>query len=258
MYKRRLERILRPNGRSLIVAMDHPANCPTPPELERPGEAIARVVAGGADAVILNHGAASRFAAALAGRGLVYRLDLSPTTLSSGHATRWVFAVETALALGADAVIAFGCLGEGLEHTLDAMGSIAAACQRWGMPLVAEMVPGGFDGPPELKTVENMRMAVRVAGELGADLVKAPYVAGFSAVIAAAYVPVVVLGGAKTGDTASFLEGIAQAMQDGAAGVAIGRNIWGHPSPTGMTLALAAIIHDGRDVGEALRHLERR
>ncbi|MHB8928701.1 MAG: class I fructose-bisphosphate aldolase [Bacillota bacterium] len=255
MGKRRLERVFRSDGRSLIVAMDHPSNCPTPPELERPDEAIAKVVEGGADAVILNHGAALRFSSALRGRGLIYRLDLSPTTLAGGRSTTWVFDVETALELGADAVIASGCLGEGLEHTLDALGKIGGDCQRWGLPLIAEMLPGGFDGPPELKNVANLRMAVRVAGELGADVVKAPYVPGYEEVIAASYLPVVVLGGVKTKDARAFLDSIADALRAGAAGVAIGRNVWGHPSPTAMTRALNAIIHEGRGADEAARHL---
>jgi len=253
MLKRRLERIFRPDGRSLIVAMDHPSNCPTPPELERPDEAVAKVVDGGADAVILNHGAAMRFSSALRGRGLVYRLDLSPTTLAGGRRTTWVFGVETALELGADAVIATGCLGEGLEQTLDALGKIGADCHRWGMPLIAEMLPGGFDGPPELRTVPNLRMAVRVAGELGADVVKAPYVPGYEEVVAASYLPVVVLGGVRTSDPLAFLGSIADAIRAGAAGVAIGRNVWGHPSPTAMTRALNAIIHEGWTADEAAR-----
>ncbi|MHB0885564.1 MAG: class I fructose-bisphosphate aldolase [Bacillota bacterium] len=256
MQKRRLERIFRPDGRTLIVAMDHPSNCPTPPELDRPAEAISKVIEGGADAVILNHGAALRFSSALRGKGLIYRLDLSPSTLAAGHDTTWIFDVETALELGADAVIASGCLGQGLEHTLDALGKIGQDCQRWGMPLIAEMLPGGFDGPPELRKVANLRMAVRVAGELGADVVKAPYVPGYEEVIAASYLPVVVLGGVKTNEPRAFLASIGEAVKAGAVGVAIGRNVWGHRSPTAMTRALEAIIHEGRGADEAVRHLD--
>jgi len=56
-------------------------------------------------------------------------------------------------------------------------------------------------------------------------------------------VPVLVLGGPKTRGDRDFLESIRGALDAGAAGVVIGRNVWQATSPTGMTQALAALVH---------------
>ena len=48
------------------------------------------------------------------------------------------------------------------------------------------------------------------------------------------------------------LDGAGPAMQAGASGVAVGRNIWGHASPARMTAAIAAIVHGNASVDEAM------
>ena len=50
------------------------------------------------------------------------------------------------------------------------------AAHRWGLPVLAEMVPGGFDSAPEYRTQENIALSARVGAELGAGFVKIPYV----------------------------------------------------------------------------------
>jgi DhnA family fructose-bisphosphate aldolase class Ia len=62
-------------------------------------------------------------------------------------------------------------------------------------------------------------------------------------VTAGCYVPVVVLGGAKRGNEQAMLADIRAAMEAGAAGVAIGRNIFQAEDPTAMTAAVARILH---------------
>jgi DhnA family fructose-bisphosphate aldolase class Ia len=64
----------------------------------------------------------------------------------------------------------------------------------------------------------------------------------------------VVLGGDKVGDDRAVLVSVAEALEAGAAGVAIGRNIWQHADPAGMTRALAALVHGAATVDEALQH----
>jgi len=44
-------------------------------------------------------------------------------------------------------------------------------------------------------------------------------------------------------------------LQAGAVGVAIGRNIWQHPSPRAMVEAMVGVVHDGWSVKQALAHL---
>ena len=87
-------------------------------------------------------------------------------------------------------------------------------------------------------------------------MIKTPYVPGFEAVTCTSYVPVVILGGAKRGKERDMLADIKSAVDVGASGVAIGRNIWQSEDPIAMTAAVAAILHKHASVDEAMQILE--
>jgi fructose-bisphosphate aldolase/2-amino-3,7-dideoxy-D-threo-hept-6-ulosonate synthase len=96
--------------------------------------------------------------------------------------------------------------------------------------------------------------AVRLAAELGADVIKTGYSGdpeSYTAVTAATRRPVVIAGGARGSDRET-LEMVAGAMEAGAAGVSMGRSIFQHPDPGAITAAVAAVIHEGADPGAAL------
>ena len=120
---------------------------------------------------------------------------------------------------------------------------------------MGEMVPGGFDSPDHLRTAESIAIASRVGAELGADWVKIPYAAGFEEVTAGCFVPAVILGGAKKGSEREMLVNIRAALDVGAVGVAIGRNIFQAEDPTAMTAAVAALIHDDASIDDAMNIL---
>ncbi len=242
---RRLLRIFRPDGRTLIVALDHGLIDGPCPGLEDPGATIARIVAGGADAVLTSYGVARRFAQELAPVGLILRLDGGATRLGPGSGPGALFyQVESALRLGADAVAVSAFPGSDKEESsLTMLAHTVEAAHAWGLPVLAEMVPGGFDSPPEMRTTQAIALAARVGAELGADLVKIPYAPDFQAVTRTCYVPVVILGGAKRGSEAAMLETIQAAVAAGAAGVAIGRNIFQAQDPQAMTRSVAQILH---------------
>lgn len=252
--QRRLGHIFRPDGRALIVALDHGLIDGPKPGLERPGETIAKVVAGDADAVLTSYGVARRFAAELAPVGLILRVDGGGTSLGdlSGPGALF-YGVEDALRLGADAIAISAFPGSPNEAvTLERLAGSVSAAHAWNLPVMAEMVPGGFDSPPEKRTPEALALSARVAAELGADFVKMPYGAGFRRVTSTCYVPVVILGGARRGDEGSMLADIRAAVDAGAAGVAVGRNIFQADDPAAMTAAIAALIHDDASLEEAL------
>lgn len=245
MTTRRMKRIFRTDGRALIVAMDHGLIDGPCAGLEQPGETIAKIAAGGADAILTSYGVARRFAGELAGLGLILRVDGGATSLgnSSGPGATF-FGVEEALRLGADAVAVSAFPGSPVEvESLERLAHVIAAAHSWGMPVMAEMVPGGFDSPPDKRTPEAIALAVRVGAELGADFVKTPYTPGFERVVSTCYVPVVVLGGAKRGNEAAMLADIQAAIDAGGAGVAIGRNIFQAEDPAVMTAAVAQVVH---------------
>ena len=165
--------------------------------IERLGDTLQRVIAGGVDAVMASYGTASRFEDLLADVGLVLRIDGAGTVLGpmDGPGAQF-YTVEDALRLGADALCVTAFPGSRHEEaTLEVLARVIRQAHEWGLPVMAEMVPGGFDSGPEFRTLRSVSVAARVAAELGADWVKTSYAPGFEQVIETCYVPVVVLGG---------------------------------------------------------------
>jgi len=259
MTTRRLNRIFAEDGRAVIVALDHglidgPCEGFTPP-----GETIASVVAGGADAILTSFGIAEAFAGELARVGLIVRSDGAETNLataSSGSLGQF-FGPEDAMRLGADALVVTALPGSDKEAmTLENLAHTAAAAHRWGLPVLGEMVPGGFNGPPETRGAEAIALAARLGAELGADFIKAPYCDDYETVTSSTFVPVVILGGAK-GDESEMLANIRNAVDAGASGVAIGRNVFQCDDPTAMTKAIAAVVHEDATVDQDMAILGR-
>ena len=247
MVTRRLNRIFRPDGRTLIVACDHGMISGPDAGIEDMGRTLAQVIAGGADAVMASYGTATRFAGQLARVGLVLRIDGAASVLGpAGGPGAQFYTVEDALRLGADALCVTAFPGTPVEEaTLTVLAHVIREAHAWGIPVMAEMVPGGFDSPPAARTQHSVGVAARVAAELGADWVKIPYVAGFEQVVAGCYVPIVVLGGPQRAAEDATLTMLQAALQAGAVGATIGRNIWKAPDPTAMTQAVVKMIHGG-------------
>jgi fructose-bisphosphate aldolase/2-amino-3,7-dideoxy-D-threo-hept-6-ulosonate synthase len=102
---------------------------------------------------------------------------------------------------------------------------------------------------------ESLAHAVRLAEELGADLVKTGYSGdadSFERVVEATRLPVLIAGGEPDGDLET-LSAVAGAMAAGGAGVSIGRTIFQHDDPEAITRAVAAVVHEDRDPESALR-----
>jgi len=245
---------------SMILPMDHGVEEPVYGELERPRDLVASLARAGVNAFLMRRGLAAFAAETIAGRaGWVQRLT-GRTGLSPGLETeQLVFAgVEEALRNGADAVVPTFFIGPETEAIqVPQLGAIADECNKLGVPLLAEIFPVGgpdatpYDGP---YTVDDMRVAVRVASEEGADFIKTWYTGdpeSFRRVIDYSLVPVLIAGGPKARNDRDVLEMVRGAMDAGAAGIAMGRKIWQSRDPAAMVAALAAIIRQGASVDEA-------
>jgi len=222
--------------------------------LERPGETIKKVVAGNADAVMTTFGIASHFVSELAPVGLILRSDGAATKLGEDVSAPVWFGVEEAIRIGADALCLSAYPGDHKEmDTLNNIAEVARQARYWGLAVQAEMVPGGMGSGPEMRTVENIAHAARLGLELGADWVKVPYVEGFKKVVEVCFKPVVIMGGKKRSNDLDILTEMKAAMDAGAAGGTIGRNIFESDDPEAMTAALVAIVHDGVSVDQAVK-----
>lgn len=259
--KHRWNRIFRKSGRTIIFAMDHAASFGMMPGFENPGETIAKVQAGGADAILTTYGIVKNFAEQIGNMSIALRLDGGGTKLAQVPGpTSMVYNIEDALRVGAEAVCVMGMPGSKFEsEMLPYLAEIVSQGDAWGVPVMAEMLPGGFEDPAKMWTPENIGHACRIGAEYGVDFIKTTYSGdpeSWKKIMAQLYVPVVVLGGSKSKEPDDLLTGIYNSIQAGAVGVAVGRNISQHPHPDKITAAIAAIVHEDATVEKALEYLK--
>jgi 3-hydroxy-5-phosphonooxypentane-2,4-dione thiolase len=96
--------------------------------------------------------------------------------------------------------------------------------------------------PP--RDARYLRLATRICAELGAHVVKTYYCTeGFGTVTAACPVPVVMAGGKKLPEL-DALTMAYRAVEEGAAGVDMGRNIFQAGDPVAMIRAIGAVVHE--------------
>lgn len=260
---KRMNHIFREDGNATITAFDHGVNSGPMRGIEHLDQALRTVIDAGTDAVILNIGMARKYEALLGRTGLIVRADFPCTDYARGaHDSILCVAVEEAVKAGADAVLFNGgpdISGEDIElerTMIRIISTLRRECERYGMPLLAEMVPGGFNPPQEYISIDSLKLAARVAAEAGADFLKMLYRPGYEEVVQGCEgLPIVVLGGAKTNSQEQFFANIDDAMKCGARGVAIGRNIWGHEHPDRVIRLLKGLIHAGENLETALAHL---
>lgn len=245
--KRRMHRLLREDGRILIVAMDHTSFMEEPVDgLVRYGDTCRAVVPAGADAFLSPIGSIVNYGDAIGPAAAIASFDATPPFLE--------VAVERALAVGADAVKTMVYPFSG-DETVRQAARVAADAAKVGLPYIAEPVPGGFSRN-DMRTPEIIAAGARIAAETGADVIKTFYTGdpeSMRKVVDYAMVPVVILGGSKKDSVRELYQQVYDAViLAGCAGVAIGNNIWRDPDPAAITRGLAAIIHAGKSVDEAL------
>jgi DhnA family fructose-bisphosphate aldolase class Ia len=243
---RRLRHFLPADGRTVLVAMDHAAYMGTGPPY---GAGLEAIAAGRPDGILATWHLARSHAHLFASSGLVVRLDGGISELgerATGDVSDVLHRVDEALTLGADGVVVLAFPGAADEHlSLQRLAGLASECERHGLPVMAEVIPGGW-GQAVPWTVENVARAARIGAELGADIIKtvcpgAP--AEFAAVVEACPVPVVALGGprmASEDDVVALAQGVVAA---GAAGIAFGRNVWGSTDPAALLARLHEAVH---------------
>lgn len=243
----RLARLSRGgDGRYLFIPLDHSvADGPIVPAAGFAG-LVADIVEGGADAVVVHKGRARMIPPPLLTRtGLVVHLSASTNHAPDVDAKVLVGDVEECVRLGADAVSVHVNIGSDTEaDQLSDLGTVAAACERWGMPLVAMIYPRGprVDDPFRPELVANV---VSIAADLGVDIVKTVLAAPperMAEVVDSSPLPIIVAGGGGGSDE-SLTAFAVSAMANGCAGLAVGRRVFTSSSPKQAVQKLAAIVH---------------
>ncbi|ELZ46574.1 fructose-bisphosphate aldolase [Halorubrum coriense DSM 10284] len=249
----RLDRIST-NDRYLVVPMDHGITMGAVEGLVDIESTIDGVTRGGADAVLTQRGVAERVHGNKNGAGYIVHLNGSTTIGPDERDKRVTGTAEDAVRAGADAVSFH--INVGSEHEpeqIEELAELTADAERLGLPVLAMAYargPGVDSADPE-----SLGHAVRLAEELGADVVKTGYSGdgdSFARVTESTRLPVVIAGGSK-GTDRETVEMVRGAMDGDAAGVSMGRSIFQHDDPEGIARAVSAVVHDDATVEEALR-----
>jgi len=250
--ERRLRRIFGPDGKTVIVPMDHGVSIGPVKGIADLRMTVKELVSGGADAVLVHKGWGRLIETE--GIGLIIHASAGTSTGPQPLHKVTVCSPLEALRLGADAISMHINVGSETEgEQLEALGALSDQCDLHGLPLVAMMYPRG----PKVVSEHDpsaVAHAARIGAELGADVVKTNYtgsVDSFKEVVRACPVPVVIAGGPRTDSARGFLGMVRDAMLAGSKGVSIGRNVFQHPSPKLMTRALRMIVHEGSGIEEA-------
>jgi len=236
----RLSRILK-NGRSVVCPLDYGGFMGPVEGIRDPAAIVDAVVAGGADALLVNPGFARSEWTRYAGKaGLIVRVTGGSTKFNPNQTYHTLVCdVKEACALGADAVCIMVFAGSEQEQEMFyIMSQVTYDAHSLGIPVLAEVLPAD---PDHRFDSEWIAVCARVGYELGADMVKTYFSTdGFDSVVQACPIPIVIAGGPKTSDARDVAR---QAIACGAAGVAFGRNVFQSGDPEAEVRALRAIVH---------------
>jgi fructose-bisphosphate aldolase / 2-amino-3,7-dideoxy-D-threo-hept-6-ulosonate synthase len=250
----RLKRVIDPEGVSIICALDHGMTSPTFLEpLAGIEERTTEAVAGGANVIMMSKGMI-RLAEPAFGpeTSLALLLSASANAGEDRPSVVHIAQVEEALRLGADAVVLFVALsGESEPGMIRTLAEVGEACERVGMPFIAEAeFPTTYARVEDLADAygfEYLRRNVRLCAELGADIVKTNWPGdgeSFGKLVeATSGIPVVLAGGSRVPDR-ELLERMEAAVAAGGIGCSVGRNIFMHESPEALTRALSRVIRE--------------
>ena len=247
-------------GKSLVIAIDHGIEG-VPNGLEDPLAKVDELMQAGVDALLLNPGLFQRVAGlwkTRSGPGVVLAADYFmgrtvPGRTVESEEYRRIISIEDAVRLGADAVKMVLVFGQrDLELYAYNLQIVAAGIQeahRVGMPVMLETVLWGITSTEEeMASVKTLRDMMRIAIELGADILKVPLLGTdeeMALTIRWSPVPVTILGGQTRPDFEGVLEGVEQGMKVGARGIVYGRNVWQRPDLRTTVGALQRAVHRG-------------
>lgn len=255
-----LSRFFQSDGRTVILPLDHGTAVPVTGMEDPIGliETLNPVV----DGYVVNLGLALAAAEVLEDKGICLRTDCYKPRYGENldEGSYRLYGTEEALTVGAHAV-----MNMLYTHHANEAGIFREAAElvseslEADLPVILEALPFGIGRPADY-TLENIGFTVRAAAELGADVVKTAFPTGasadeFRAIVEACFVPVILLGGASLGDDEALLTMVKKGIDAGAAGIAVGRNVWQHPRPAEIAAALRAVVHDNATVDSARKCL---
>jgi 3-hydroxy-5-phosphonooxypentane-2,4-dione thiolase len=253
--RNRMARFVKPStGRTVMLAADHGYFMGPTRRLEDPRSTLEPLLPW-ADAIAVTRGVLRNSIPPTAEVPVLLRVSGGVTVLKEDLSDEVITtSMEEALRLNVSAVALSVFVGAPHEHqSLVSLSELVDEGEAFGMPVMAITAVGK---ELEKRDARYLSLACRVSAELGAHLVKTYYCDGFEKVVEGCPVPLVVAGGPKLDTDQAVLELCFGAIEKGAIGVDMGRNIWQSDHPVAMMKALRAIVHEKASVREALQVLD--
>lgn len=236
----RLSRVFAPDGRTVMLAFDHGY-------FQGPTSGLERVdlnimpLAPYVDALMATRGIFRTVVPAAVDNALVLRASGGPSILKELSDERLAMDIEDAVRIDAAAAAVQVFIGG--EHETQSIANLTTLVNgglRYGIPVVGVTAVG----KDMVRDSRYFGLATRIIAEMGAQIVKTYFVEeGFEQVTAACPVPIIMAGGKKL-PVLDALTMAYKAVDQGAAGVDMGRNIFQRQAPVAMVQAVRAVVHE--------------
>ena len=239
--KDRLSRIFSPQtGRTVMLAFDHGFIMGPTSGVERVDLSILPLVSY-ADCLMCSRGILQTTVPPVFNKPICLRADAGTTILTELN-DNVLMDIEDAISLNVSAIALMLSIGDPAfeAKTVANLFKAADLGSRFGIPVMGVTAVG----KDMARDARYFGLASRVCAENGANIVKTYYCDGFEKVVAACPVPIVIAGGKKLPENEA-LELCYKAINDGAVGVDMGRNVFQSESPVAMIQAVHAVVHDG-------------
>ena len=247
--KNRMSSIIKPkSGRTVMLAIDHGYFLGPTSGLEKPADMIKPLLPF-ADSLMLTRGVLRNEIDPESDIPIVLRVSGGSSVLKELSNEEITVTLDEAIRLNVAAVALSIFVGAEFEkQTLTGLSNLINQAEPYGIPVLAVTAVGKEMG----RDYRFLALASRIAAELGARMVKTYYCEGFEKVAGTCPVPCVVAGGKKVPEP-DALTMAYQAVQAGAVGVDMGRNIFQSGKPEAMIQAVRAVVHENLDPKKALQ-----
>ncbi len=240
--KNRLARIFNPkSGNTVMLAFDHGYFMGATTGLERIDQTINPLIPH-ADTLMLTRGVLRSMVPADTPKSIVLRVSGGPSILKELSNEGIAVDIEDAIRLNVCAMAVQVFIGGEYEkESILNMTKLVDLGNRYGIPVLAVTAVG----KDMVRDAKYFRLATRICAELGAHYIKTYYVdEDFDTVTSCCPVPIVIAGGKKRPEL-DALKMARSAIDEGARGVDMGRNIFQSDSPIAMLEAVRAVVHEG-------------
>lgn len=248
-FQNRLHTII-PNGRAVMLAVDHGYFLGPIHGLEKPGETIKDLLPF-TDSLFVTRGVLSSCIPKDCSTPMVLRVSGGPSVAGEDLANETIVtSIKEAIRHNVVGVGVSVFVGSQYEtQTITNLAHTVSEAHDYGLPVL-----GITAVAKELQKREArfLALASRICAEIGADIVKTYYCENFEKVTSTCPVPIVIAGGPKFDTIQQALEITYNAIKQGAAGVDMGRNIWQSEHPVAIIQAIHGIVKHRLTVKEAL------